>query len=349
MEDILDLRGADWYIFLFVLFGILICVGLTNYLIDPYGWHGTDILKAQRIDSRTRVEKMLRNQWNKPDVMLFGSSRSMSLKPNFGKESIGVNAALFAGAIEDHYCILRYSVESLSFPLRFAVIGLEPDLFLSTHPIDPMLIKNKRLGRYLEKKNISIIQAFFKQPGYVDEVASLLSFTTSKNSCKIIFGFLMDHFDPKGAITDIKQISSSGLTGYLLEIIKKKKDSMTARLRQYKKLYSGAVAIDADRLRYLYRFADYAKKNSIAVVAFYPGYSRGFWNEMINIDAFIKSNQKLDQEMMKLKKLYGWRLIDFRPGKFKGSELQFFDGVHPTKQTTLIIEKIISNKVINDL
>ena len=342
-------HGQHKVVFIGVFLGLLMIVALTNYLVDPYGRYGTDILNANRIDPRTWVEKMLRNQSVKPDLILFGSSRTMPLKPDFGRELRGVNAALFAGAIEDHYCILRYSVEKLNFSLRYAVIGLEPDLLLSSHPIDPMLVKNKSLGQYLEKKKKSPIQDFFKQPAFVDEIASLLSLTSLKNSCKIIFSFLMNLFNPKSAIADAHPEESTGIVSGLLEIVEEKKDSMEARLRQYKTLYSGVTSIDKDRLKYLYRFAEYAKKNHISVIAFIPGYSISFWSEMNQIDSFTNINQEFDKEMMRLKELYGWQLIDFRPGNYAGPELVFFDGVHPTKQTRYIIENIIVNKVINGL
>lgn len=139
------MKGTAWCCFLMSFIGILFSVGLANYLIDPYGRYGTNILGAHRIDSRSWVVSRLRSLVESPNVLLFGSSRCLPLNPKWDKELLCVNVSLYAGAIEDHYCILRFAVEELGIPVRIAVIGLEPDLLLSSHPIDPMLKKMESL------------------------------------------------------------------------------------------------------------------------------------------------------------------------------------------------------------
>jgi hypothetical protein len=335
--------GVPWVVFLVCLFGMLGAVALVNYLVDPYGRYGTDVLGAHRIDPRSWIVFKLSRKHPAPNVLLFGSSRCLSLNPNYGPNHVGLNVALYGGAIEDYYSILRYAVEEMKDPVRWVVMGLEADLMVSSHPIDPMLRKNKKLSKYLKEQRLKSFQSLFSAPEYVEGLASLLSLRTLEDSFRVIFGVLMRHFGIREASANLGEEGDEqlGIAGRIFGEIVEQKDSMEARLRQYKALYSGSVTLDRDRIDYLRRFAAYAEANRIRVLLFFPGYSESFWKEISKSDAFENAQRTLGEEVAKLANQYGWRVLDFRPGNWVGPNLEFFDGVHPTKETIKIINRSI--------
>lgn len=142
--------------------------------------------------------------------------------------------------------------------------------------------------------------------------------------------------------------SSQGLTGEILQKFAETRDSMDARLRQYKTLYSGATYLDPVRLKYLESFAEYAQSKNISVIIFLPGYSKEFWTEMIQIEAFGKIHRSMDEAVHRIGSKYGWKIVDFRPDAWNGPELVFFDGVHPTKPTAQVIDTAIGEVIAND-
>ncbi|MBN2512081.1 MAG: hypothetical protein JXB18_03990 [Sedimentisphaerales bacterium] len=284
-----------------------------------------------------------------PELLLFGSSRCLSLKPEIENVN-SLNVSLYAGAIEDHYCLLRYAVEDLKFPVHTVVVGLEPDLLVDNQPINPMLKRNTILSRYLLKNDISVAKSnFFCKPGYIDEVASLLSTTTLSDSLRVVFKYLLNIFrvSEAGAATSENPEKSVNLIKTILEKITVEKDSLESRLRQYKNLYAGSTKIDPERLQYLDDFAEYAQRHEIHVLIFIPGYSKNFWKEMHCVDSFVEIQGKFDRVIHNLVETYGFKVIDFRPVHWRGPELEFFDGVHPTKHTAEIIDAQI-NRVISD-
>ncbi|MFC1822448.1 hypothetical protein ACFL9T_07045 [Thermodesulfobacteriota bacterium] len=327
---------------------LLIFAGLFNYLIDPYGRYGTDILNMNRIDPRSWIVNNLKNQTKEPQLLLFGSSRCINLHVDHIPNIHGINVALFAGAIEDHYCILRYAVEDLSYPIKYIVLGLEPDLMTNAHPIDTMLRRNEILNRWLEKSEQAPVQFGLTAPDYVKDLSSLLSLKTLMDSLRVLAKFLIKSLNLREATAAEVPLDHKKEDVSWLQKIVDKKDSMEARLRQYKKLYSGATQIDAARQRYLYRLADFAQKRGIKVIMFYPGYSMEFWQQMCKITVFKKMHEGLDLHIQELVQKYEWDVIDFRPTYWKDPKLEYFDGVHPTRDTVKIIDNTIGDLVKRD-
>lgn len=341
------MQGRIWYYFLFTLFFLLILICLFNYLIDPYGHYGTDVLNMQMIDPRAGIVRKLTTQIQPPDLLVFGSSRCLRLRPNYNQNYYGVNASLFAGTIEDYYCILRYAIDDLKYPIKVIVVGLEPDLMLNSHPTDIMLIRNNKLNPWLEQKNnISGIQSFFQEPSCLKELSSILSIKTIRNSCKLVLQFYIKKINiVPDTSAEEKNSTSNMQENTLIEKFVSVKDSMDARLRQYKRIYSGGIDLDLNRINYLYKFAQFAFEKRIRVIMFYPGYSMKFWEEMSKLTSFKKMHLVLDGHIKKLKREYGWEILDFRPKHWIGPSLDFFDGVHPTNQTARIIDNTIKGLI----
>jgi len=342
------LKGRSWKSFLFILLTGLIAISFLNYLIDPYGHYGTDVLNMNRIDARSWVVKILANQIKPPQLLLFGSSRCLRQKPNYDPQIYGLNVSLYGGAIEDHYCIFRYAVEKLNYPIKFVVVGLEPALMAQSHPIKETLIRNKTLNRWLIQQKSSTVQTFFQEPSYIKELSSLLSIKTLMDSGKVVFKYILKITDVREAsAATVANESDTSHSASLVEKIVAAKDSMQARLRQYKKIYTGVVLMDPVRVQYLYKFALFAQEKGIRVIIFKPGYSQKFGQEMNKLNSFKKMHRELDILLAQLKKQFGWNVIDFRPPHWRGPELDFFDGVHPSNETARILDRAIA-KVINN-
>ena len=357
------IRGKYWYGFISVLLCLLITIGFINYIIDPYGHYGTNVLKLGRVDSRIGIIQKLNKQTLPPQLLLFGSSRVLKQSPNYHPEIHGVNVSVFAGAIEDHYSILRYAVDELKYPIKFAVIGLEADLMPGSHPINGFLSRSKKLNRWLIQKQFptldslviqeqsSTIQSFLGKPSYIKELSSLLSIITLGDSLKKIGKYFLI----KRKISGSKKLSlkasdnesTNSLLAFIFNIIEAERQSMQARLRQYKTIYAGNPQVEPLRLQYLYKFAEFARERGIHVIAFKPGYSIGFWQEMNKISGFRKISRELDIHEKKIKKQFGWKFIDFRPTSWNGEEIDFPDGVHPSKRSISIIDNAIKEMLSN--
>ncbi|MFX0142188.1 MAG: hypothetical protein ACFFDN_51595, partial [Candidatus Hodarchaeota archaeon] len=284
-------------------------------------------------------------QTKQPDLLLFGSSRCLGLHPNYNN-LYGVNVSLFAGTIEDYYCIFRYAVDELKYPIKVVVLGLEPDLMLNSHPTDMMLIRNNKLNPWLIKKNVSVIQSFFREPLFLNELSSLLSIMTIRNSCKVVLQFYIKKLNIINETFASEKNSASNIQGnpFFKDLIYEK-DSIDARLRQYKKIYTGAINIDPQRINYLYKFAQFAFDKRIRVIMFFPGYSMKFWEEMSKVPSFEKMHFALEDHIKEIEKQFEWKILDFRPGQSMGLSLDFFDGVHPTQKTVRIIDKTIEDLI----
>ncbi|MBC8548954.1 MAG: DUF1574 family protein [Candidatus Brocadiales bacterium] len=312
-----------------------------NYLIDPYGSFGTDILNVNPVDSRSEILNKLDSADPQLQTLLFGSSRSLLFK-----HFPGLNVALYAGAIEDHYSILRYAVDDLQYPIKAVVLVLEPDLMVSSHPVEKMLVKNSKLNRWLIKEPILYGQSLFAPPGYIDDIAMLLSVTTLKNSTKVLLKALkkrMSNGDKSDQDIGVVGAKNNHVLGRIAEA----RDSIDARLRQYRKLYMSALALDKTRIKYLDMFAEFASENNIKVILVHPGSSKVFWDEMMSLSNFKNINSEFYDLIQKVRVRYGWTEIDIRPGKWKGLPLEYPDGVHLSKPSAAIIDNEINEGLRN--
>ena len=338
------MSSKSWRIFSFIVVFLLCLICLINFLIDPYGRYGTDILNVNQIDPRTYIVKKLDSAWPWPKLLLFGSSRCLKFNPQYNSELPGVNVALYAGAIEDHYCILRYAIDNNKYPIKVVVIGLEPDLMISSHPVDKMLAQNKQLSRWLNKSESVTIQSLFTPPKYIEEISSLLSIITLRHSLSVFFSYMQKIFNVREASASTSEKTQSSVSSVLEKIIEER-DSINARLRQYRSLYLGARELDTTRIDYLNRFAELTRKHKIRVIIFHPGYSKEFWDEMSKLKSFRHINNLLDTHIDNLRTKYGWEIVDFRPHKWAGQKLDFPDGIHPSGYAATLIDNKLESIV----
>lgn len=82
---------------------------------------------------------------------------------------------------------------------------------------------------------------------------------------------------------------------------------------------------------------------------FHPGYSKEFWDEMTLSKGFSPMHNQLDLQLNELKVKYGWEILDFRPYKWKEPQLEFPDGVHPSKRAAVIMNNKIKKLINNGL
>lgn len=349
------LKGNCWYQFCVVFLLAIGSITAVNYLVDPYGRYGTDVLGMNRIDARTYVVRKLEAQVKLPELLIFGSSRSLRLDPDRYQNGHGLNVALYAGAIEDHYCIYRYAADVLKFPVKTVVIGLDADLMGTTHPVDNMLVRNGKLKRWLLSSNDEGVQSFFRDPEFLAEISSLLSLTTLLDSGRLIFGRMIKMTKSvcvsSAMAAQVKEnvdagtVANASADSSIIGRITEAMDSVGARLRQFKKLYVGSVGLDPLRVKYLDAFAKMTAQRGIRVIAFYPGYSPAFWESMKELPSFLKMHAALEMKLESYRSIYDWKVIDFRPPHYNGPALDFFDGVHPTNETAKTIDNLIRNHI----
>jgi hypothetical protein len=348
------MANQTWKWFLFSLLFLLACTGLYNFMLDPYGRYGNDFLDMHPMEARGGIVKKLAAVATPPRVLLFGSSRCLRLRPHFGDQAPALNVALYGGAAEDHYAIFRHALDDLKFPLKSIILGLEPELMLTSHKTEIMLLRNPTLSRWLEKSQPEGLQAYFREPTYVREISVLLSLRTLRHSTSLLVDYLIESkLSPsktgEGKLENKALENIEGKDDSLLGDFLRSKDSVQARLRQYKSLFSGVVRLDELRLRYLHRIGEVAKERGIQVFVFFPGYSPEFWQEMFVTEGFQDVHRAFQTEIEHLVREFGWRIIDFRPPYWRGPVLDYFDGVHPTKDSARKIDKAIEDLVRDEI
>ena len=140
--------------FLALLLGLLATIGLLNLLVDPEGIYGSHLLPPVTWNTRAAKAELLAAADPKPEALVFGSSRLMTIPPADVERATGLrtfNAAVNAAYAEDFYVLLRYAVERGGARPKLVLIGLDAEAFHDHEPENDYLLQPNALGGYLQK------------------------------------------------------------------------------------------------------------------------------------------------------------------------------------------------------
>src|SRR5205814_5789343 len=90
----------------------------------------------------------------KPEALLLGSSRLMTIAPSEVEKRTGLrtfNAAVNAAYTEDFYVLLRYAMERAGARPKLVLIGLDVEALHNHEPENEYLLQPNALGAYLQK------------------------------------------------------------------------------------------------------------------------------------------------------------------------------------------------------
>ncbi len=128
----------------------LLAVALFNFLVNPFRRYPTHLVPAIITDDHSAKLELLRSQ--RPHLLVLGSSRVLKLEPAYLERRTGLpafNLGVSNGLPEDALCLLRYATEGLGLPIEQVILGVDVDTFHPTAPVNPPLLTDIRLRRYL--------------------------------------------------------------------------------------------------------------------------------------------------------------------------------------------------------
>ncbi len=142
----------------FFIFASLLLTAIL--LVDPHEDFGTGIIAPIVLTNRTEKLELLDALPEKPEILVMGSSRVFTMDPEqitTLTDKSAFNASVSYGRPEDHLAILKFLIEERQVIPERLVIGFNAGAF-NNDPIDPQLLNNKHLKKYLADPAPPLIQ-----------------------------------------------------------------------------------------------------------------------------------------------------------------------------------------------
>ncbi len=229
---------------------IIICV----ILIDPHEDFGTGLIEPIVLTNRTLKLKSLSLMNPKPELLIFGSSRTFTFDPDIIMQRLGkqtFNASVSYARSEDYYALLRYSVEELHITPKTLLIGFIPAEF-NNDPFERQLLNNKQLGKYVE--NNPAFSPFFILKTIKEKLNARLVNDSIKS---FLFHTTRTQFKRVAFLENGKQDTID--TPY-------SESAITSQYQHAKKLYQGISEPPISRLNYFKKTIDYASDHHIKII-----------------------------------------------------------------------------------
>ncbi|MCX6645637.1 MAG: hypothetical protein NTY09_04670 [bacterium] len=140
------LKNYDWTnpinskYYLGTVFIILFASAITNFLVNPFKLYSTNLIEPI---ASTRYEKKLmlfQNYIPRPNALIVGSSRVDLFDPEIVEEMTGKRCFVWGvpdARAEVMYAIVRIAIEEFNAPIELLIIGVEPEAFHPTVPVNP--------------------------------------------------------------------------------------------------------------------------------------------------------------------------------------------------------------------
>jgi hypothetical protein len=119
------------------LLACLLFAGLFNYVVNPAGVFAPSVVPPLLWNPRGEKLDRLSAVTDRPELLLIGSSRVMTLPPAELRKYTGLagfNGGVSSAAIEDDVAMLQYALRSRALPLKLVIIGVEPESFATSQP-----------------------------------------------------------------------------------------------------------------------------------------------------------------------------------------------------------------------
>jgi len=103
---------------------ILVCIGVLNFLVDPYARYGTDLVDPLVVEPRRDKYTLLRDVPVSPEILLLGSSRAITLRPSLVEALTGrvaFNAAVTRATPLDYYVYANYALQTYGESVKLIV------------------------------------------------------------------------------------------------------------------------------------------------------------------------------------------------------------------------------------
>jgi hypothetical protein len=239
---------------------VCLLVVAINVVVNPLGYFPTR--KFRPLTWSTRVAKSQTMARIAPcEVIVLGSSRSMQLDPAVIRSVTGrsaYNAAVDSAKAEDWLATTRYAVESLRWPVREILLGVDVEGLHNHAPPDGRLGGAPAIARHLPIEF---------QARVLGEVLS-----SSLSQSQLLSSIRSVRFAMTGHPEDTSTLSDDGMLTYVKferEIAAGTfRPDLQGTVQSYDGRFAGMTALDASRLSALRALAQLASSRGIRVRAF---------------------------------------------------------------------------------
>lgn len=309
--------------FLALLLGALAAIAALNFLVDPQGMYATRLLPPLTWNTRPAKAELLARAQPKPEALLLGSSRLMTIAPNEVERATGLrtfNAAVNAAYTEDYYALLRYAVEQAGVRPKLVLIGVDVESFHDHEPPNEYLLQPNALGAYLERGE--------RQGAAWQRFTNLFSLYQTKLSFVSLYDRLGGKkinavdFRPDGSLAQDPWARQKAAGNF----------DLPARIRrtteEYKPRYQRYTALSRERLDYLADAVRYARARGARVVMFAtPAHPQ--LTAALAEHGYEERARQARAAMLAIAEREGAEFVAAgAPAEFGGSPDNFYDGVH---------------------
>jgi hypothetical protein len=159
---------------------IVIAVGGTNALVDPFGGIGTGLLPTILASDKPEKVALIDNLRSAPQIVVYGSSRATKVQPTYLKQKLGqtgFNAAVSAANPRDVWSIANLIHSRFPHAHEHVLWVLDIEAFQSV-ALDPGDLDTPQLARYYPLSE--------RLRARLDAIYPLLSWTTLHDSLHVL-------------------------------------------------------------------------------------------------------------------------------------------------------------------
>ncbi len=314
-----------------ILFFLLVFTGMFNYYFDPgqkfenYALKDDgNILILQNIDERLLKSNFIEKDKNKKEIIVLGSSRSMTIDLNNDKV---INLAVSGANLKDDLALLyKYIVINNKMPKQI-ILGVDPWIFNKNEDTRYKVLEEDYLKMLalLENKSCNI-----KNNKILEKMKYLFKISTLKDSLKLykknklkkirVLKITEKEIDDKGNIYKLK---TRALQYPNLFVCNKNIDwrsYLNYQLQDFKELNKETQEIFEN-------FLYWSKQNKICVLIYLPPYNPLHYREYILNSNYHILFQEIESYIKKMSDIYDIKII----GKYYIEKLKnedFYDGIH---------------------
>jgi len=337
-DDITEILWRKYVRGFLSVFAALCCsIATVNFLINPFGLYSTRLVKTPQWNARHEKATLMKGA--RCQAIILGSSHAMKISPVEVKDLTGFqtfNAAVDMATVEDEFALLRTAVEGNHWPLKLALVAVDPETFSANAPTDMGLKRDSELSKYVASQ--------FPVNFRWEAAKALLSIEQTSVSFQTL------NWLRKGAPSD-HHFDVDGYLHYdLLERAKRTgKYDLTAQINSTKERMAGRYrtigALSTDRQKVFLEMLNYCQIHGIRVKIFILPLHPSIRTVLLayRYDRLLSETVDFVRSAAQRSGADFYNLSDLRT--FQGHNDAFFDGEHIDEvNARLITTKILEHE-----
>lgn len=311
---------------------VLVFVVIVNLLVDPFAIYGTGIFPRSEVNYYEKKLGLFENYDREVECLIIGSSRVLAFDPDVVEGLTGwesFNFAVPGARTETFYSILQLAIEDYDAPLKAVIIGVDPESFHPTLPIQPE-------ARYIDQFAKYFIHHGAGHASIWERLGLLFSLDQFDESLGSIRNYIksragrskMEYF-PNGYSVYVQREQEISDGTFNLQ------ERLDQRVRKYpdRSLFlSEFTEMSEVRIQYWEDMLEICRENGIIVYAFLPPThpqlydlleSAGAWEIFGEVSDYIESSMENTDGTF----------LDYTDiGSFNGNPDDFYDEIHMRPQ-----------------